>query len=202
MTRSSSSAKDQLHHPRGKRGREDGRNGAVGKATGSGRPASTGRPATPRRPDDRRPPDVRDFDDRRKIAEVRRLPDVRTLASHRTSGSRRTSATCCLRTVIGPEAHVSLSHLPLRGPRLYILLHLLLVRVSIDLAQLEIELRSSTRSPPRERPRPPRRRSYRIQDPSWEDSLMDSRPPLGDELPPHVSSVVDFVSRATRASMI
>ena len=56
-------------------------------------------------------------------------------------------------------------HLPLRGPRLYILLHLLLVRFSVDLAQLEIEVRSSTGSPPRERPRPPWRRSYRIQDP-------------------------------------
>ena len=37
---------------------------------------------------------------------------------------------------IGPEAHVSLSHLPLRGPRLYIPLHLLLVRVSLVIAHL------------------------------------------------------------------
>ena len=127
-----------------RRGHEvQGTREAAGKASGSGRPASTGRPATPRRPDDRRPPDVRDFDDRRKIAEVRRLPDVRTLASHRTSGSRRTSATCCLRTVIGPEAHVSLSHLPLRGPRLYILLHLLLMRVSLVIAHLILSSGSS-----------------------------------------------------------
>ena len=37
---------------------------------------------------------------------------------------------------IGPEAHVSLSHLPLRGPRLYILLPLLHLRVSLEIAHL------------------------------------------------------------------
>ena len=74
MTRRSASAKDHLHHPRGKHGREDGRNGAAGKATGSGRPSSIRRPTTPRRPDDRRPPDVRDIGNRTEIQEITGSP--------------------------------------------------------------------------------------------------------------------------------
>ena len=46
----------------------------------------------------------------RKLPEVRELLEVRSLPSHRTSGVQRTTGTC-LRTVFGPEAHVSLSPL-------------------------------------------------------------------------------------------
>ena len=42
----------------------------------------------------------------------------------------------CLCAEIGPRAHVSPSHLPLRGLALYILPHLLLVKVSKGLAHL------------------------------------------------------------------
>ena len=68
------------------------------------------------------------------------------------------------------RAHVPLRpHLPLRGSRLYILLHLLLARVSIGLAHLEIELCSSITDLLHERDRGP----------SSEKIPLDSRPPLG-----------------------
>ena len=95
---------------------------------------AAGRPTTPRPPDDRTPPDVRYFSSKAKFTEVRSLPDVRTFLSLQTTGTHQTSD-ACLCTVCWAAAHVPL-HLPLRGPRLYILLHLLLVRVSIDLAQV------------------------------------------------------------------
>ena len=50
----------------------------------------------------------------------------------------RTSRTC-LCAENGPRAHVSPFHLPLRGLALYILPHLLLVRVSIGLAHILCE---------------------------------------------------------------
>ena len=57
-----------------------------------------------------------------------------------TSGARnfrpRPELPACLCAENGPRAHVSPSHLPLRGLALYILLHLLLVRFSVDLAQV------------------------------------------------------------------
>ena len=69
-------------------------------------------------------------------------PDIRPEA--RTSGSSRAAGHPAPGPDIrrlparrdGPEAHVSLSHLPLRGPRLYILLPLLHLRVSLVIAHL------------------------------------------------------------------
>ena len=87
-------------------------------------------------------------------------PDIRPPA--RTSGTY-----LCAEN--GPRAHVSPSHLPLRGLTLYILPHLLLVRVSVGLAHWRdraslIHIGST----PRERLRPLRRRS-----------TLDSRPLTG-----------------------
>ena len=58
---------------------------------------------------------------------LREPPDIRPAA--RTSGT-------CLCAENGPRAHVSPSHLPLRGLALYILPHLILVRFSKGLAHL------------------------------------------------------------------
>ena len=99
-----------------------------------GHPKNSGRPGPREPPDDRPPPDVRPKRTRAESTEVRRAPNVRTFPSLRTTGTLRTSD-ACLRTVCWAAAHVPL-HLPLRGPRLYILLHLLLVRFSVDLAQV------------------------------------------------------------------
>ena len=69
-------------------------------------------------PDDRAPPDDRCHGDRTLFTEVRRLPDIRTVPSLRTSDTHRTFD-ACVRTEIGPEAHVPLRpHLHLRGSRL------------------------------------------------------------------------------------
>ena len=78
-----------------------------------------------------------------------------------------TSGTC-LCAENGPRAHVSPSHLPLHGIALYILPHLLLVRVSKGLAHLRQSFAHPYGSPPRERPRP-----------LWRRSTMDSRPLYG-----------------------
>src|SRR6187399_146638 len=73
MMRRSVSGKDHLHHLRGKRGREDGRNGAAAsfrlRTTGvyrtsdasqaTGSPGATGRPVPPEPPDVRCPADDR-----------------------------------------------------------------------------------------------------------------------------------------------
>ena len=55
-----------------------------------------------------------------------------------TSGPTRNFRPACVQR-LGPRAHVSPSHLPLRGLALYILPHLLLVRVSIGLAHILCE---------------------------------------------------------------
>ena len=68
------------------------------------------------------------------LAEVRRLPYVRTVPSHRTSDPHRTSGTClCAAAGLWPCIPLPLTPSWLR---LYILPHLLLVRVSIVLAHM------------------------------------------------------------------
>src|SRR6187401_165197 len=69
-------------------------------------------------------------------------PDIRRLGKARTSGPRPDIRPLPARRD-GPEAHVSLSHLPLRGPRLYILLPLLHLRVSLEIAHLILSSGSS-----------------------------------------------------------
>ena len=94
---------------------------------------NAGRPTSTGRPDPREPPDVRyPSDDRR-------------LSVRRVSGR-------------GP----CIPHLPLHGPRLYILLHLLLVRVSKGLSHFVRELCSSIRIYSIERDR-----SLFGEDPPW-----------------------------------
>ena len=135
---------------------------------------NSGRSTSTGQPDPREPPDVwYPSDDRR-------------LSVGRVSGQ-------------GP----CIPHLPLHGPRLYILLHLLLVRVSIGLAHLrDRALLIQVGSTPRERLRPLRRRSLWIQDvlaekniktPSW---AAPSRPPHGEDcyLLYHPLLIVDRVS--------
>ena len=58
-------------------------------------------------PDGRAPPDDICHGDRTLFMEVRSLPDVWTVPSLRTSDTHRTSD-ACVRTEIGPEAHVPL----------------------------------------------------------------------------------------------
>ena len=73
---------------------------------------------------------------------------------------------------VSGRAHVSLRpHLPLRGPRLYILLHLLLVRFSIGLAHILCESLAH----------PHRIYSMRETAASSEKIPLDSRPPYGEE---------------------
>ena len=81
MTRRSASAKDHLHHPRGKPGREDARRRVVEEAPATGRPVGSRRPAPEDPPDDRSRPDDRCPCTRAKRADVRR---------HRTTGDRTT----------------------------------------------------------------------------------------------------------------
>ena len=126
---------------------------------------NAGRPTSTGRPDPREPPDVR-------------YPsDVPRMSVHSVSG----------------RAHVSLRpHLPLRGPRLYILLHLHHLRVRIGLAHFrDRALLIHIGSTPRERPQPLRRRSLWIHDLLAEKNIKTSsrrRPAT------FVSSVVDFGS--------
>ena len=65
-----------------------------------------------------------------------RGPDIRLFVSRRTSGPQpgHPAPACAQRTGQGPMYPPS--HLPLRGLALYILPHLLLIRVSVDLAHL------------------------------------------------------------------
>ena len=142
---------------------------------------------TLQRPDDRRRPDVRHHLSRAKTPDVRHAPDDRTLASHRTSGTCRTSDACAPARVLGR------SHLPFHSPRLYILLHLLLVRVSVVIAHLRDRATLiHYGSTPRERPRPLYGEDpLGFKTPSW---VAPSRPPHGEEPVTFVSSLVDFGS--------
>ena len=128
-------------------------------ATGYGHPDKPGHPARPpkiRRPSQNAPeaepsqpghpargPDIRLFPSRRTSGSQPRQPDPACPESNRkaprparTSGLPARTSDTCLCAEDGPRAHVSPSHLPLRGLALYILPHLLLVRVSVDLAHL------------------------------------------------------------------
>ena len=125
---------------------------------------NVGRPTSTGRPDPREPPGVRN------------LLDVRRLPVHSVSG----------------RAHVSLRpHLPLHGPRLYILLHLHHLRISVGLAHLrDRALLIHIGSTPRERPQPLRRRSLWIQDLLAEKNIKTSSRRRPATL---VSSLVDRV---------
>ena len=118
----SASAKEHLHHPRGKRGNEDARRRVVEEAPPTGRPVGSGRQVPEDPPDDRSRPDDRCPFARAKRADVRRhrttgdrttgpdqksatppseperaddrpLPDVWPPTSHRTTGPQQTSGT-------------------------------------------------------------------------------------------------------------
>ena len=141
------------------------------EATATGRPAQPGRPAPedpsriPGRPKPPDRPDIRHHLSRAKTPDVRHAPDDRTLASHRTSGTCRTSNACAPARVLGR------SHLPFHWPRLYILLHLLLVRVSVVIAHLRDRATLiHYGSTPRERPRP-----LYGEDPCWIQDLLTEK---------------------------
>ena len=148
MTRRSASAKDHLHHPRGKHGREGRR--SLDKFLESPELPAAARNFWPPEPP--------------------AIPELPALPAHN---------------------HLDRGPCTLLSPRLYILLHLLLVRVSVGLAHLRDRATLiHIRSPPCERLRPLRRRSLWIQDLLAEKNIKTSSRRRPTTL---VSSLVDCV---------
>ena len=128
-TTRSASAKEHLHHPRGKLGSEDGRRRSCNKATATGCPMIHGRPTRPRpgQPEEPQPmhttaaerPTRHRMSDTLQPPDDRTLPEIwRRLSREETSKVRRppddrTTPTLPVRS--RAFGLVPLSHLPFRG---------------------------------------------------------------------------------------
>ena len=183
MMRRSASAKDHLHHPRGKHGREGRR--SLNKFL-----ESPELPAAARNFRPPEPPAVPELLARRieAVRECANSLDSPDLGRTFSWNLRRpdlpvvpgTSGPACAQTLGSKPMYPFAPHLPLRGPRLYILLHLLISRVSVVIAHLRDRATLiHYGSTPRERPRPLYGEDpLGFKTPSW---VAPSRPPHGEE---------------------